>query len=107
MRRWPNTHADMAAMAAKPDFPPLLAPGFHRLSLDGLRRLCCFPYNIHRSHLFLHVEQLVQDLLLRHVACELWINGSFLTHKETPGDVDVIVKLDYDVTMTLNEHQKN
>ena len=84
-------------MAAKPDFPPLLAPGFHRFDLDGIRRLCCFPNNLRREHLFLHLEELVQDLLRQSIACELWINGSFLTEKEEPEDKDVILKFDYDV----------
>jgi hypothetical protein len=90
--------ADTAAMVAKPDFASLLAPGFHCFTLDGIRHLCCFPNNLRRSHLFLHLEQLVQDLLIRRIPCEMWIDGSFLTTKEEPGDLDVIVKFDYNAT---------
>ncbi len=93
-------------MAVKPDFRPLLAPGFHRFDLDGICRLCCFPDNLRRSHLFLHLEQLVQDLLLREIRCELWIDGSFLTEKPEPSDIDVIVKFDYDVTLNFTSEQQ-
>jgi len=96
----------MAAMAVKPDFPPLLAPGFHRLDLDGICRLCCFPDNLRRRHLFLHLERLVQDLLIHRIPCEIWINGRFLTTKDGPSDLDVIIKFDYDVTCNFTPTQK-
>ena len=38
--------------------------------------------------------------------CELWVNGSFLTEKPEPSDLDVIVKFDYDVTLNLTADQK-
>jgi hypothetical protein len=48
----------------------------------------------------------VQDLLLRHIPCEIWVNGSFVTAKIEPRDLDVIIKLDYDVTVNLTPAQQ-
>ena len=70
-------------MAVKPDFLPLLAPGYHRFDLDGLKRLCVDPYpSVQiRRYLFLHLEQVVQDLLLQRIPCKIWIDGSLFSRE--------------------------
>jgi hypothetical protein len=97
------------AMAVKPDFPPLLAPGYHVLNLDALHCLCVAPYPTiqNRRYLFLHLEQMIQDLLLHAIFCDAWIDGSFLTEHPNPGDIDVIIKLDYDVVSNLTVEQRD
>lgn len=55
--------------------------------------------------LFLHLEQVVQELLTAGIACEVWIDGSFLTEKDEPNDLDVTIILDADVPDILNEIQ--
>lgn len=43
--------------------------------------------------LFAELERLVNDLIGSSVCCELWIDGSFLTEKEEPDDIDLTVTL--------------
>jgi|SRR6185437_115576 len=95
-------------MAIKFDFPPLLAPGYHTFDLAGVERLCVRPFSpaSNRKFLYQHLEQMVQDLLLKGIRCSLWVDGSFLTEKENPSDLDVIVVLDYDVTLSFTGEQK-
>jgi hypothetical protein len=42
-----------------------------------------------RAYLFSELRRLVGDLSASAVVCELWINGSFLTEKEEPDDIDL------------------
>jgi hypothetical protein len=95
-------------VAVKHDFPPLLPPGYHTLTLDKIKRLCVdpFPTVQQRRYLFLHLEQLVQDLLLLAIVCDVWTDGSFVTEHPSPDDLDVIIKLDYDVANSLTTHQR-
>jgi hypothetical protein len=39
--------------------------------------------------LFAEFERLVNDLMVRNIVCELWTDGSFMTAKEEPDDIDV------------------
>jgi hypothetical protein len=95
-------------MAHKPDFPPLLPPGYHQLTLDLLKLLCADAFEgSERAYLFYHLEQLVQDLLAMKLCCEIWVDGSFLTSKGNPSDIDVIIKFDYDVTANFTQDQKD
>lgn len=98
----------MAAMAVKPDFPPLLAPGYHHLDLAAIQRLCVDAYpNVQiRRYLFQYLEQTVQDLLIQNIPCKIWIDGSFMTEHPAPDDLDIIVILDYDVANSLSESQR-
>jgi hypothetical protein len=83
----------MAAQFNKPEFPPLLAPGLHPYSMDGLRKLCVEdqPKSKRREELMAGLEGFVRRLGLSGLPCRLWIDGSFLTSDPYPGDVDIVV----------------
>ena len=49
-----------------------------------------FPLSTRRAMLFLELERLHQELLAIGVVCEIWIDGSYLTAKPEPDDIDVI-----------------
>ena len=77
----------------KDEFPPLLVPGMHILTLEQLRRLCVegFPLSSTRDRLMTNFEQAVSMLCDCALKCDIWVNGSFLTEKINPGDIDFSV----------------
>ncbi len=92
----------------KYDYPPLLAPGRHIMTLDQVEAqfVKAFPGNRRRISLFQSFEEFVQAILLAGFPCEIWLDGSVLTEKEEPGDVDVTVILDKDVSDVLTPEQE-
>lgn len=77
----------------KIEFPPLLAEGLHRMSLGDLKRLCVvgFPLSKRRESIMRALESLLAELSGVSIRAEVWINGSFLTKKIDPDDVDLVV----------------
>lgn len=98
------------AAGGKYDYPPLLAPGRHSLSLQDIQAICIHPFEGRardcRERLFFAFEQLVQNLLLCRLPCEVFANGSFFTRKPMPDDIDVIVSIDLDVSESLTFEQR-
>jgi hypothetical protein len=92
----------------KHDYPPLLAPGRHLMALAEIehRFVLTFPNSAKRRHLFQRLEEFIQAFLIAGIACEVWVDGSFLSEKEEPVDLDVTVILDADVAATLTEQQQ-
>jgi uncharacterized protein DUF6932 len=64
------------------------------------------PNSAKRRHLFQRLEEFIQAFLIAGIACEVWVDGSFLSEKEEPVDLDVTVILDADVAATLTEQQQ-
>jgi hypothetical protein len=79
--------------STSPDFPPLLSPGRHVTTLPDLRKLCvdAFPLSGRRGPLMRSVEVLCTAVSTALIASEIWVDGSFLTQKMDPGDVDLVV----------------
>lgn len=48
-----------------------------------------FPSSAMRPALFKELERLAADVVAACACCELWINGSFLTEKPEPNDIDL------------------
>jgi hypothetical protein len=84
-------------------YPALLPEGFHAMSVEAIRSLCVddarFHLSIRREKIMENLECLVSGLRTIGVRGNLWIDGSFLTEKIDPGDVDVLVELE-DRTVT-------
>lgn len=80
-------------MATKPDFPFLLQPGIHKITLADLHQLAVlpFPADAKRTQLFLLLSQWIQSLQALQVTAILWLDGSFLTEKLVPGDIDCML----------------
>jgi hypothetical protein len=80
----------------KIEYPPLLPAGFHRMSLEELRKLCVnakrFSSSSTRGEIMSCLEQLGARLIENGIAVELWIDGSFVTQKADPEDVDLSVR---------------
>lgn len=86
----------MAAMPApsKPEFPPLLEPGLHPFTIAQLRQRCVhdFPDSATRATIMAGLEYVVAELSSKGVTGEVWVNGSFLTEKVDPADVDLVLR---------------
>jgi hypothetical protein len=80
----------------KQDFPPLLPGGLHALDWAGLEGLCLhpFPGSASRPQLVSGLSALLAELRSFGLTGELWIDGSFLTEKLDPADVDLVWKPD-------------
>lgn len=70
---------------------PLLGPGRHNMGLTALREVTvtAFPSSSQRPLLFTALESLAAYLSGLGLPCELWVDGSFLTERIEPNDVDV------------------
>lgn len=77
----------------KPDFPALLAPGMHPLTFQTLHDLAVspFPTDERRADLYKKLCVWADALRAAGVRGTLWLDGSFLTEKQAPGDIDCIL----------------
>jgi hypothetical protein len=75
----------------KQAFQPLLAPGRHVMDISQLQSLAVtrFPNSARRPQMFSELQRLIADLNAISVTAELWIDGSFMTEKEEPDDIDL------------------
>jgi hypothetical protein len=91
------------------DHPPLLAPGRHAMTLQQIEALCVAQFSgtsrAHRERLFYALEEVVQRLLRANIRCDVFVDGSFLTEKPEPEDVDIIVATESCVFDALDEAQ--
>src|SRR5438132_1349761 len=81
----------------KVEFPPLLPAGMHQMPLPALRQLCVdrFPLSTSRARLMGGIEAICNSLSTALIPAAVWIDGSFMTHKIDPADVDLAVCLFY------------
>jgi hypothetical protein len=77
--------------AEKDEFPALLPSGFHTLDVDDRRRLCVddFPSSATRPIIMANLERLIVQIDKCGITGEIWIDGSFMTEKLNPDDVDI------------------
>ena len=66
--------------------------------MQDLRRLCvdCFPQSETRSGIMDRLDRIIGILSANEIDGELWIDGSFLTRKVDPEDVDLVLRLESD-----------
>lgn len=85
------------AAASKIEFPPLLGPGMHEMPLPALRKLCvdAFPLSTTRDSHMRGIEAMCGSLSGALIPSYVWIDGSFLTKKIDPADVDLAVRLHF------------
>jgi hypothetical protein len=78
-------------------WPPIFSPGFHYLDLDQIRSLCVdaeqFRNSGTRSMLFRHLELAVEKFRIARIEGELWLDGSFVTTKPDPRDLDTCLRI--------------
>jgi hypothetical protein len=88
----------MGIGTGKPEFPPLLSAGFHHLGVRALRTLCVasFPLSSTRAPIMAGLEEVRRHLISVDLRGQLWIDGSFMTQKIDPDDVDVVLHINAD-----------
>jgi hypothetical protein len=81
------------AMPQKFDHPALLPPGVHRLDETALFALAVapFPNDGHRRQLYGQLGNWQNQLRSIGIGGTLWLDGSFLTAKAGPEDIDIVM----------------
>lgn len=59
-----------------------------------------------RPVLYRHLEEFFAFLMTAGFPCELWVDGSLLTQKEEPDDLDLAVIIDRDAYDQLTDEQR-
>lgn len=92
------------------DHAPLLAPGRHVMSLAELEHLCVAPFSGNarqrREKLFYDLEICIQAILEARLPSDVIVNGSFLTEKPEPCDIDAKIYIANDLFDQLSRAQQ-
>lgn len=80
------------------------------MSLEKLQALCVSPFDgksrQRRELLFNTLECCVQEILLAKLPSEIVVNGSFLTKKPEPDDIDAKLYISHDLFDRFSSQQK-
>jgi hypothetical protein len=94
-------------MATDEEFPPLLEPGLQKMSTEALMKLVVsgFPESRRRPELWKNLLEIIEKIKTAGLTCEIWVDGSFLTSKLDPDDVDFVVDFPIEVQDSLSDEQ--
>jgi hypothetical protein len=83
----------------KPPFEPLFPPGLNTVTTDELRSICvdAFPLSATRKAIFQNLLEVMQRLADNSIVGDLWVDGSFVTSKFNPRDVDIVLCVSFDL----------
>jgi hypothetical protein len=91
-------------------YTSLLEIGLHPMSLEAVRALCVddprFAMSGRRGQLMENLETLIGGLRQIGIKGNIWIDGSFLTEKVNPRDVDILLYLDDPTVQAFSPGQK-
>src|SRR5688572_7068176 len=78
------------------EYPPLLQPGLHAMTLQQVHDACVapFPLSVRRPMIFQGLTDFFTELSNGGIAGVAWVNGSFLTEKLDPDDCDLVLCMD-------------
>ena len=78
------------------------------MSLSDLRQMCvtAFSASTKRPVIMQGLESVIQKLLALEIRGDLWVDGSFLTEKINPNDVDVVLHISPDFMNAATAEQK-
>lgn len=96
------------AIALIIEFEPIFSPGFHEISLDNLEKIFVEPFheNEKRADLTRRFRDYVCKLSELDLNVEIWVHGSYSTHKQEPNDIDVLIVFDPIEVNNLPEEKK-
>jgi hypothetical protein len=79
-------------------FEPLYPGGLHTVSLKEIKRRCVtdFPLSKTRGRLFEGMKVLFGRVGAQDEEIEAWLDGSFLTNKIDPNDIDIVLVFNAD-----------
>lgn len=81
-------------MKKRHEWPSLLSEELQDISIGVLKDLFVSPFNdgkAHRTEMTERLTLFLQELKNTGVPCEVWIDGSYTTHKPKPNDIDIVV----------------
>lgn len=80
-------------MRNKMEYPALLDAGMHNMTFSDLESVFVTPFesNERRKILLSRLAAFTERLKEVPIDMEVWIDGSFATAKENPGDIDLVV----------------
>lgn len=86
------------------EFTALLAPGIHRLSEADLEQLAvmAFPKSVRRQVLFAHLQLWLSALRATGATGYVWLDGSFMTEKPEPSDIDLVAFPSWAATLPVD-----
>lgn len=92
----------------KREYEPLIENGFKQIALWQLDTVFLEPFgeNEHRKYLINRLSAYISEVLSLGLNTEVWIDGSFSTHKPDPQDVDVVFLFDENEIHDLNDRKK-
>ena len=75
------------------DHPPLLSPGLHPMTMREVYQVCVEPFNSpeHREYLYGRLESFFAHLTQLGLDYRAWLDGSFLSEKPEPADIDLVI----------------
>ncbi len=78
------------------EFEPLLQPGIHDITKGDLPNHFASPFSNQekRIQLIERFNYLIEKVEQIGIPFEIWINGSFVTNKEEPNDIDIVFFFD-------------
>ena len=87
----------------KTDFPPLLIKGLHPLGISGIEALTVarFPESARRPMLFSNLQIYLDKLAATGIKARVWLDGSYLTEKPEPDDIDLVVVFERESVRTM------
>jgi hypothetical protein len=87
------------------EFDPILPAGIHCMTLEEFRFKFVdqFSYSTRRRLIFDKFSQFLDKVLSVKFVTELWLNGSFITEKPEPGDIDVVAFYDESKSNRLDD----
>ena len=90
------------------EYPALLEAGMHNMTLSDLRSVFVDPFEKieRRTELLGRFEAFVSRLNDVPINMEVWIDGSFATTKDYPGDIDLVVVCDKDEVNRLPQDKQ-
>ncbi|WP_390631883.1 DUF6932 family protein [Vibrio plantisponsor] len=90
------------------DYPALLEAGMHNMTFSDLEKVFVSPFepNDRRKALLSRLEAFATRLQEIPIDMEIWIDGSFATKKENPGDIDLVVVCAADDVNKLPQEKK-
>lgn len=93
----------------KPEYDPLLPAGIHQMTLAQLKTgfVDKFPGSKRREEIFQHFVDFLRFVTLIDVIEEIWIDGSFVTEKDEPDDIDAFAFASASVVNSLPHDRKN
>lgn len=82
----------------KPEFPAPLSAGFHPMTVAAVRTLCVtgIKGSIRRSLIMDRLTEVIRKLSEAGIIGEIWLDGSFVTEKIDPDDVDTLLRISSD-----------